>query len=202
MRGTIRAALTVAVVCIFGLCAQTARAQSTLSNGDIAGIASAITTAISDAVDALPPDADRGRIDGAVADAIASVTKTEVGKYGTAAAGTVAAAAITAATDAGASATAVGRGMALAALEEGMAAGRDIANSVGSVGTSEEITAFDETVRANDRTVGEVLASAADSAVEIAQGGTGSLVSPAGDDTIGGPTKFGGGRSCNNPSCT
>ena len=67
----------------------------------------------------------------------------------------VAEAAITAAGDAGASAGAIGSGMATAALAEGTGIGTQIADAVGSTGTAGTVSAFQSTALASNTPLGQ-----------------------------------------------
>jgi hypothetical protein len=178
-------------------------ANAAVSPTDLVEIASAVDGVINAAKAGLPNDAGTAEIDAAVASAIASETEQLLSHSDDPIA--VAEAVITAASQGGASALAIGGGLAQTALAEKGRVGPDIAAAIGGAGT---VAALDEFVRVTDKDrsdYGRELASIAESSVEIGAGGNGggaAIIIGGGGTGTGGGTGGGGGGGCTNPSCT
>jgi len=172
-------------------------AQATLSVTQLNDIGAALSSTITKAEQALPPGTSQERADAAVAKAIATLLEAEIGAYGPGMAGALTEAVVVDAMTDGASPTAIGAGMAEAALEEASANGdtvckgtaidAEIAAAVGNAGNSAIVAKFDATA--------VLCAGTADTSEEIAAGGS-SPIGPGRGNGSGTPTP------CPNPSCT
>ncbi len=178
-----------------------ADASVPLSPTDLTAITSAVDNAIASAKAGLPAGTITAEIESAVASELCSKTQSLIAQYGSADPKEVAEAVISAATDAKVSQFAIGKAMACAALSEQGAIGKDIATAMGSVGTEAELREFDRVVEIGNTAYGDLLASIADSSVEIGAGPVGAPLG-GGGVVVGGAAGGGGGGGCANPSCT
>ena len=193
-------------------------AAAEFSTGELSTIDTAMANAIATAKAGLPAGASAATIEQAVASAISTETQQLITQFGAMSPMLVAEAAVTAATDAGASPHEIGVGMAGAALAENGAVGLEIADAVGATAPRGAIRAFDDTTLASGTPVGQTLASAASSYENVGAGGRGNGgggngngggngggpgggFGPGGGGT-GGGGGGGGGGGCRNPSCT
>jgi len=187
-------------------------AAAEFSTGELSTIDTAMANAIASAKAGLPAGATGEQVEQAVAAAISTETQALITQFGAMSPMLVAEAAVTAATDAGASPRAIGVGMANAALAENGAVGLEIADAVGATAPRGAIRAFDDTANAAGTAVGQTLASAASSYENVGTGGRGGNGGNGGNGNTqsnfggtgatGGAGGGGGGGGCRNPSCT
>jgi hypothetical protein len=189
-------------------------AMAQISAGDLAAIGTAVANAINAAKAGLPAGASQAQVDAAVAAAIASETNALIGQYSSDNPELVAEAVITAAGDVGASAGAIGTGMADAALGAPPGIGKQIADAVGNTGQAGSVTSFENTANASGTKQGQELADDAGNAATVGArgngnglgGGQGNGGNNNGQGNGGRDNGFGngggGGGGCSNPSCT
>ena len=198
--------LTVSPLSFFGETGAALAQGAAPSTSDQQGIQASVSGAISKAIASLPPGSSQTAIDAAVASALASETQLLLSTYSSDNPTAVAEDIVAAASGDGASDSAVGSGMAQAALDENSQVGTDIANAVGSTATTTAVTAFEAVADAAGTTYGTTLAAAASSGSEIASGngdhrsGGNGILFAGGGGAPGGAG--GGGSGCLNPSCT
>lgn len=206
------AAIAMFSVGAMTMSASTVGAAVDLSASDLSTISTAVSSAIASAKASLGPNATSAQIDAAIAAAISSQTQSLVTQFGQTSPMLVAEAVITAADQSGAPPSAIGTGMATAALAENSTTGLEIADAVGATAPRGAIRAFQATADASGSTMGQTLASAAGSYENVAAGGRGngggngntqSFFGGAGGRGAGaGAGAGGGGGGCRNPSCT
>jgi uncharacterized membrane protein YgcG len=206
------AAIAMLSACAMALSASTVGAAVEFSTGELSTIDTAMANAIATAKAGLPAGATAAQTEAAIAAAISNETQSLITQFGKMSPMLVAEAAVTAATDAGASPREIGVGMADAALAEGGATGLEIADAVGATAPRGAIRAFDETADAAGSPLGQSLASAASSYENVGAGGRGNNGGNGGNGTTqsnfggnggnGGGGGGGGGGGCRNPSCT
>ena len=203
------AAIAMLSVGAMTMSASTVGAAVDLSASDLSTISAAVSSAIASAKSSLGPNATSAQIDAAVASAISSQTQSLVTQFGTTSPMLVAEAVITAADQSGAAPSAIGTGMANAALAENSTTGLEIADAVGATAPRGAIRSFQATTDASGSTMGQTLASAAGSYENVAAGGrggngggNGNTQSFFGGTGGTGAGAGGGGGGCRNPSCT
>ena len=194
-----RAALFVLLTSASSLALSASPAMAQISAPDLQGVQTAVSNALAGVT--VPTGASQAQIDALYASAIASVMESLVSQYPSDNPTSLAEAVMTA-IGARASETAIGDGLATAALYEGSTAGTEIADALAGAGTATEISAFQATALASNTDLGKTLAQNAGSTGQVGQGGgTGG---GGGVVTIGGGLGGGGGGGggCTNPSCT
>lgn len=207
------AAIAMLSACAMALSASTVGAAVDFSTGELSTINTAMSNAIATAKAGLPAGATGEQAEQAIAAAISNETQSLITQFGQMSPMLVAEAAITAATDAGASPRAIGNGMAAAALAENGTVGIEIADAVGATAPRGAIRAFDDAANAAGTPVGQTLASAATSYENVGAGGRGNggngnggngntQSNFGGTGGTGGSGGGGGGGGCRNPSCT
>jgi hypothetical protein len=207
------AAIAMLSAAAVALSASTVGAAVDFSTGELSTIDTAMANAIASAKAGLPAGATGEQVEQAVAAAISNETQSLITQFGQMSPMLVAEAAVTAATDAGASPRAIGNGMAAAALAENGTVGLEIADAVGATAPRGAIRAFDDAANAAGTPLGQTLASAASSYENVGAGGRGGngnggngntqsfFGGTGGNGGTGGSGGGGGGDGCRNPSC-
>jgi len=197
-RAVLFALLTSA--CSLALGVNPAAAQ--VAAADLPGIQAAVDKALAGVV--VPSGATQAQIDALNAAAIDSVMESLITSYPSDSAQSLAEVVITEAAAKDASGTAVGDGLATAALDEGSTNGTQIADALASTGTTGEISAFQSTALAANTTLGQTLSADAGATGTVGAGPSGGSGGTPPAPTIGGGLGGGGGGGggCTNPSCT
>jgi len=177
-------------------------AAAQVAAADLPGIQAAVDKALAGVV--VPTGATQAQIDALNAAAIDSVMESLVTSYPSDGPQSIAEAVMTEAAAKDASGTAIGDGLATAALDEGSTNGTQIADALASTGTTGEISSFQSTALAANTTLGQTLSADAGSTGTIGAGPSGGSGGTPAGPTIGGGLGGGGGGGggCTNPSCT